>query len=411
MIHPIRYRVKPAMKAMFTAGISLFLVTVGCTLRPAAEPTWMAATFSRRTIYHSPQTPGYTCWVGAWQMPDKSLMVTFKQATGPVGERPRSRALLEKMGLGNLSENRDFTGLRLVNVYLRSTDRGATWTTASEEEFSGPFDRPSWGGSHCALSDGSLLRAIDGSQLPTVPNVPRQIYFQRSMDLGRTWGEPEVPPEPIRPIRGYLGDYGDCISRVRRVSGRRLMATGVVRPDPRNRKSGLPLVMFSADDGKTWQRQKIELTALQQQDGAWNEWDCAELANGDFLCIFRRVDPDDRKKQVRWQGTLTRRDDHWTIEDYFPASLAHSGHPELLASREGIILHLATTGTHWNDGEDGTWHSLERSADNSYRTHYYPRSIQTEDGTIFVFSHIGADDGYGQRDQAIVMDVFSLKKH
>jgi len=401
--------INTSMDTMMNAAMRLTLLSALFASSAAAEQTFVAAPFSRRTIYHSPQKPGYTCWVGAWLMPDKSLMVTFKQATGPLTGRPRSEPLLQKMGLGELDPNRDFTGLRLVNVYLRSSDQGATWTTTSEEEFPGPFDRPSWGGSHCALLDGSILRAIDGSQLPTVRGLPRQIYFQRSKDLGRTWGSPELPPEPKRPTSDYLGDFGDCISRVRRLSDQRLMATGVIRPDSKNRKAGLPLVMFSADEGQTWQPQIIELSDLQQQVGAWNEWDFAELPHGNFLCVFRRTDPEDRRKQVRWQGTLTRRGDRWTIEDYVPAPLAHSGHPELLTTREGIIVHLATTGAHWNHGKDGLWRALDRSSAESYRTYYYPRSIQTENGEIFVFSHIGADDAYGQRDQAIVMDVFKLK--
>ena len=42
-----------------------------------------AVEYQRQTIYHSPQTPGYTCWVGAWIMPDGDLMTCFTQATGP----------------------------------------------------------------------------------------------------------------------------------------------------------------------------------------------------------------------------------------------------------------------------------------------------------------------------------------
>jgi len=45
----------------------------------------------RRTIYHSPQTPGYTCWAGIWTMPDGSVLVSFTQATGPL-EGWRQRA-------------------------------------------------------------------------------------------------------------------------------------------------------------------------------------------------------------------------------------------------------------------------------------------------------------------------------
>ena len=62
-----------------------------------------------------------------------------------------------------------------------------------------PIDRPTWGGSYLALKDGSIVRAIDGSQLPTVPGLPRRIYFQRSFDLSKSWGKPEIPPELALP--------------------------------------------------------------------------------------------------------------------------------------------------------------------------------------------------------------------
>src|SRR5690349_20387599 len=67
---------------------------------PAREKAFVARGFSRRTIYHSPQTPGYTSWVGAWEMPDKSLMVCFTQATGPAKSRPPvPKDLREKLGI------------------------------------------------------------------------------------------------------------------------------------------------------------------------------------------------------------------------------------------------------------------------------------------------------------------------
>src|SRR5213075_2106545 len=93
--------------------------------------------FKRRTIYHSPQTPGYTCWVGAWQMPDGSLMATFKQATGPLKGRPRLPELLKKIGMEREPPERDFTGLELANIFLRSTDGGQRWQKVAEEPFPG----------------------------------------------------------------------------------------------------------------------------------------------------------------------------------------------------------------------------------------------------------------------------------
>lgn len=43
-----------------------------------------------------------------------------------------------------------------------------------------------------------------------------------------------------------------------------------------------------------------------------------------------------------------------------------------------------------------------------YRSMYYPRSLQTTDGWVYVFSHRGFDNYYGEVDQAIFMDKFRL---
>ncbi len=63
---------------VIAAGLINSLNTVG------GAPVKVTATdVERFTVYHSPQTPGYTCWVGTWVMPDETLMVSFHQATGP----------------------------------------------------------------------------------------------------------------------------------------------------------------------------------------------------------------------------------------------------------------------------------------------------------------------------------------
>jgi hypothetical protein len=205
-----------------------------------------------------------------------------------------------------------------------------------------------------------------------------------------------------------VGDFGDCISRVRRLNDGRLLATGVIRTNVKERRAGEPLLMLSADDGKTWQPQIIELPPAAKEVGAWNEWDWAELSAGDLLCVFRRTAPEDRRKQVRWQGILARRGNGWSLDAYGPAPLEHSGHPELLATSAGPILHIATTGAHYTADAGKTWQPLEMANAQAYRSRYYPRSLQAEDGRVFVFSHIGSDNAYGQVDQAIVMDTFRL---
>jgi hypothetical protein len=121
--------------------------------------------------------------------------------------------------------------------------------------------------------------------------------------------------------------------------------------------------------------------------------------------VFRRVDPNNRGREVRWQGLLKRAGDTWTPGDVGPAPLTHSGHPELLATREGPILHVATSGIHWTLDSGKSWHRLDVRG-----TAYYPRSVQGADGRIFVFGHVGGDDAYGKSDQSIVMDSFRLVK-
>ncbi|MBM3997108.1 MAG: hypothetical protein FJ303_23605 [Planctomycetes bacterium] len=64
-------------------------------------------------------------------------------------------------------------------------------------------------------------------------------------------------------------------------------------------------------------------------------------------------------------------------------------------SKTGILQRSADAGQ--------TWNKL-----NVPGTAYYPRSVQSKDGRIFVLGHVGGDDPYGKVDQSIVMDSFRL---
>ena len=54
-----------------------FLVFTATGVVQAAEMGFEATAPSTRLVYHSPQTPGYTCWTGCWLMPDGTLMTSF----------------------------------------------------------------------------------------------------------------------------------------------------------------------------------------------------------------------------------------------------------------------------------------------------------------------------------------------
>src|SRR5262249_53870663 len=152
-----------------------------------------AVEFHRQTLYHSPQEPGFTSWVGAWKMPDGDLMVAFTQATGPVEGRPqappdvRSRLTWPPPG----HPGYDMTGLDLRNVHLRSSDAGKTWRQVSADPFKSCMNGVT-GEAQTALSDGTILRGVWGIYLPYNPGLPKTGYLERSTDGSRSWGKPEV---------------------------------------------------------------------------------------------------------------------------------------------------------------------------------------------------------------------------
>ncbi len=134
----------------------------------AGAQSYSGEEYARRVIYESPEKPRYSSWVGAWIMPDESLMVCFTRCTGPVTD-----------------PKRDFTGLDRRVVYLRSTDQGATWEETAAAPFGGPTAHACGGGAHLALKDGALLRRLNGWDLMPDPDLPHTAFLQRSEDLGK----------------------------------------------------------------------------------------------------------------------------------------------------------------------------------------------------------------------------------
>lgn len=386
----------------------LALLAAGLPLVVAAAPAVTAVEFSSTVIYHSPQSPGFTSWVGAWMMPDDSVMVSFTQATGPVEGRPPAPLEIQRKldwPPPNHSKNYDMTGLDLRNVHLRSTDAGKTWKQVSADPFKSNMNGIT-GEPEVALPDGTVLRAVWGHYLPYNPELPKTGYLQRSHDGTQTWGPPEVMLDP--------GKYMTYPKRLRLLRDGRLIALGgvahqAVASITHREQSDLviePLLLVSSDQGKTWEGPIAVVPPENRSNWGGEEFDAAELPNGDLLCVFRRPDPDKSgpRREVRWQGLLKKQGSTWVATTAGPAPFPHSGHPELLATREGIVLHLATTGVYWTADAGATWRQLPVPG-----TSYYPHAVQTRDGQILVFGHIGGDDAYGAVDQAIVMNSFRLK--
>lgn len=369
--------------------------------------TWIGGeACESRVIYHSPQKPGYTAWVGAWSMPDQSLMVGFTQATGPVNPAKRERApsaLKKRLGAPPAY---DFWGLSLSAKYLRSADGGASWTPFRTDRFRAVYPHGYAAGPTTALRDGSLLRRVNGFDLQNDRSVPHTAYLQRLAPGAARWSAPQVLMDPRR--------YTYEISRLRRLRDGRLTATGqywsTPAGSPRSRldkaRAG-HLLMVSQDEGRTWRRNPVNVPR-----GSYvfvGEWDTAELPNGDLLAVFRSRKRGNARVQERLQGVLQKRGGRWVLTGVRDAPFPHSGHPELLTTREGMVLHVATTGIHWTGDGGGSWKALRFSGpEPTYGSPYYPHALQGRDGTISVFGHRGSDDPYGRVDQAIVMDRFRL---
>jgi len=391
------------MQAPFLLHLALATATLLALVPSARADEFVAVDHQRQTIYHSPQTPGFTCWVGAWTMPDGNLMVSFTQATGPVAGRPQApKDVQQKLGWPPPgAPGYDMTGLDMRNVHLRSTDAGKSWEQVSADAFQSCMNGVTE--AETALPDASIVRGVFGYYLPYNPELPKTGYLERSTDGSKTWGKPEMLLNPEK--------YTAWPKRIRTLRDGRIIVIGGIAYVPANSRSreeycGLlePLLMVSKDNGKTWSDPIPVVPAQYRGNWGGEECDAAELPNGDLLCVFRRRVPE-LKAEARWQGVLKKSGDSWTPADVGPAPFPHSGHPELLATREGPILHVATSGIHYTSDAGKTWQQLEAPGSG-----YYPRAVQAPDGRVLVFAHIGGDNAYSATDQSIVMDSFRLKK-
>ena len=368
-----------------------------------------AVEHKRSTIYHSPQTPGFTCWTGTWLMPDDSLMVALTQATGPLEGRPKAPADVRKRlnwpPAGHKGyEQYDMTGLDLSNVYLSSVDHGTTWNKVSEDHFVSCMNGAAINRAQLALPDGTIVRSVWGRYLPyNDPPVPQTGLLERSHDGSKTW-------QPLKTILDPA-HHTVFITKLEQLSDGRLLAIGGIADVPagsftRHEFSAAlaPGMLVSKDGGKTWSRPIPVVPPEHAKNWGGEEFDVAELTGGDLLCVFRRLDPQPpRNREVRWQGLLKKQGETWVPERVGPAPFPHSGHPELLATREGPVLHIATSGIHWTTDAGRSWHRLDVPG-----SRYYPSSVQGPQGRIYVFAHVGGDNAYGSVDQSITMDTFRL---
>lgn len=395
----------------------VFEVIATCLIATVAQAQHQAAQvgvveFSEKTIYHSPETPGYTSWVGLWQLPNGTVCCDFRQVTGPK-DNPVSTVPV-----------------------LGSQDGGDTWTVltaaAAPSADSGMLGGYTVSQDGCrgmaVLTDGTLVRPVWPSS-----DIKESGYVLRSTDGGKTWSEKIffLPPEEyrtwptlLRALRdGRLVLFSGCWKRGDCAAGKRndpMFAGGQEGMLPNMTK----MMFVSQDNGKTW---GSPIVLMPASVGACEESDFCELPNGDLFWVHRAEHYPDHQTEMpplaarmgpnppesywysdRLQSIVRKQGESFVPGKCEPAPFPHSGYPCVLGTREGIILHLATGESHWSADMGKTWNKL-MAGDKPLGTYYYPKAIQMADGRIVCIGHLGSDDVYGTVDQCIRQQTFRLK--
>lgn len=338
--------------------------------------------FQQKSIYHSPQTPGYTSWAGVWQTPSGALQCDFSQATGPASNPTLSYPVLQ------------------------STNNGQTWTRV-------PGDVPTgYNRGITYLPNGVIVRPAETQVFGPSGPYPAGIlqrasnFFgvQRSTDGGQTWQQPVNLVSPA--------DYQLCwTTGVKPLHDGRLVAmAGLVAANvPANKvQANIVKTMFiSSDQGQTW---GAPITLVPLSAAVCEESDFVELPSGDLFWMHRAQQwgaDGSFGAQSRVQNYLRKSGQTFVADSPTVPFSGGQGFPCELLTREGVLLDLDFTGSHWSADNGQTWHNL-MAGGQQLRTPYYPQAVQTADGTIVIAGHLGGDNVYGTVDQSIVMQSFRI---
>lgn len=354
-----------------------------------------------RTIYHSPETPGYTSWVGLWRLPDGRLRCDCRQITGPKDKPDSTVPVLESADGGNT-----WNLLTTVSKHSTADDPGSQGIYAVSSDSCRGM---------AVLSDGTLVRPV----VWPYGDEQGSGYVLRSTDGGKTWGDKIyfLPATEYRAWPTIIRELQD---------GRLVLFAGVWRRGDAQNGDGaigfnLTKMMFvSSDKGLSW---SDPIVVVPGNEGSCEESDFCELPNGDLYFVHRAQHFPKQMTEIsqfasrmgttpplsywysdRMQSIVQKHGDSFIPEKAESVPLPHAGFPLVLFTHEGIVLYLAENGVYWTADLGKTWSQL-----NVGGVPYYSKVLQLDDGKIICVGHVGSDDEYGTVDQSIQLHEFRLK--
>ncbi|MDO8587934.1 MAG: sialidase family protein, partial [Armatimonadota bacterium] len=241
-----------ATRALIIFALVLSGMTV-CHAKEARIVKVEAVEYQEKIIYHSPDTPGFSAWVGLWRVNDKKVYCDFRQVTGPKDNPKTEYPLLE------------------------SNDEGRTWKVV-------PLQAAGNGMYQTGRESCRGMEVLDGGKTLVRPVWPASVnvagYIVRSTDGGKTWSKRiDLLPED------KWGVWPTLVRKLR--DGRLVLLAGCWRRGEKIASGDGPMrkMMFiSKDKGETWGEPIPLLTPGQ---GICEESDFRELPNGDLFWIHR----------------------------------------------------------------------------------------------------------------------------
>lgn len=332
-------------------------------------------------IYHSAQTPGWVAWASLVQLKNGDLLAGLNEVTGC--RCPAKPAPLPPEAAVFGSDFYNFRGLNRTFKIIRCRNNQDKFLALWQDYYTTALGDSLWQPSIYLLGKtarGTLLRCTQGRRLPGGYACGA---LSRSMDNGRTWGE-------FAPIQEK--DKVLYICRVIQLrDGRLLMSAYDI--------ANGTCLLVSKDDGLSWSK---PIPAMRNDARIqYNETAIIEASNGDILMLARvhdltdhpRLDATREKKnprENRSQMRLKRQGKVWVPGPIKVTAIPHGGHPELLMTREGILIYSSAEGFWGSANEGREWTRIETLPIASY----YPASVQLQDGRILVVGHNGGDAGY-----------------